>query len=257
LSIILDPEETRMQLRRFTFLTALTAMLVGGSVCSSYATTYEVREANADPLYAIHPGGTAVWLPGVGSDFVFTTPGTFTTAGTGASLTGTVWSQSDSQNGFALNIQFSGLIQSGDSGFPPADSPKLELKPSAYAENGGPVNVNEWLYYTAFTGTLTGVGNYTGFEIDLVRMGPSFQMGYGANGKNLNFGGSGWFSVTASRAPQGKTPFQLTGHGDFNLDFARIISDPPPPHATPEPTSVVLLASGLIGVAVARRRKQA
>ncbi|MBM4256886.1 MAG: PEP-CTERM sorting domain-containing protein [Deltaproteobacteria bacterium] len=248
-----------MQLRGIAVLTALTAMLVGGGASPTQASTFSVTESYTDPVYGKYSGGTALWLPGIGSDYVFTTPGTFTTNGPGATLTGSVWSQSDPQEGFALNIQFSGLVQPGDPGYAPPDSPKRELTRRAYSEKGGPVKVNEWVYYTVFTGTLTGLGNYAGFEIDLVRVGPAFQMGYGANGKNLNFGGSGWFQVTASRAPQGQSPLQLTpgGHGDFNLDFEnRIIVVDPPINIVPEPGSLVLFATGVVGLVALRRHKR-
>ncbi len=41
-----------------------------------------------------------------------------------------------------------------------------------------------------------------------------FQIGIGANGKNLHYGASSWFSY-ARTAPGGK----WSGKGDFNLDF--------------------------------------
>jgi hypothetical protein len=35
----------------------------------------------------------------------------------------------------------------------------------------------------------------------ITRTGPAFQIGIGANGKNLNFGGSGWFLWTMTHQP--------------------------------------------------------
>lgn len=67
-----------------------------------------------------------------------------------------------------------------------------------------------------------------------------FQIGFGANGKNTNFGGSGWFTYTVNG---GTTSYR----GDFNVDLA----------TAPLPASMLLLLGGLGGVSLMRRRKSA
>ena len=109
---------------------------------------------------------------------------------------------------------------SGYTTTPPAGSPKKELFASAYIQNGGPIDPSTWVYYTSFTGTLTGTGNYAGAVIQLDKTGPAFQIGKGANGKNGNFGGSGWFNWTVTSQPTSGGSLQTTGQGDINVDLA-------------------------------------
>lgn len=63
------------------------------------------------------------------------------------------------------------------------------------------MDTSTWSYFTAYTGTLTGTGDYAGATMTITRTGPAFQIGIGANGKNLNFGGSGWFLWTMTHQP--------------------------------------------------------
>ena len=114
--------------------------------------------APGDPAYVQYPAGHAFYMPGIGTDFIFTpAPGTFTALADGtAHLQGTLRSQSNPNNAFIVDIQLSGY-----SATPGDGSPKKELLPNAYVENGGPIDPSTWYYYTGFTGTLTGLGNYT------------------------------------------------------------------------------------------------
>ncbi|HEY0514519.1 MAG TPA: SdrD B-like domain-containing protein [Thermoanaerobaculia bacterium] len=171
--------------------------------------------AQGDPAYNQFPSGHALYLPGIGTDFIFTpNPGGFVTHSDGTgSLQGTARSVSNPNNAFTVDIQFSGY-----QGLPPAGSPKKELLPNAYVENGGPVDPSTWWYYTAFTGTLTGIGNYAGAVIDVTQTGPAFQVGAGANGKNTHFGASGWFNWNVTSQPASGN-LQTTGMGDVNVDL--------------------------------------
>ena len=109
---------------------------------------------------------------------------------------GTLRSVSNPNNAFTVDVQFSGY-----SSTPPDGSPKLELLPNAYVQNGGPIDPSTWYYYTGFTGTLTGIGNYAGAVIDITRFMQAPQVGVGANGKNTHFGASGWFNVNVVSQP--------------------------------------------------------
>ena len=172
--------------------------------------------AALDSVYGPSSGGQAFWFPGIVTDLVFTpNPGGFVINGDGtAHLTGSVRSVSDPTKGFTVDVQFSGFTTTAPSG-----SPKKELQSSAYSENGGPVNTATFAYFTAYTGTLTGTGSYAGAVITISRTGPAFQIGVGANGKNINFGGSGWFLWTVTSQPTSGNNLQTTGQGDINIDL--------------------------------------
>ena len=125
---------------------------------------YCAIESFSDPVYNSGPNGHAFWLPGIGTDLVFTpSPGSFTVSNDGtATLTGTLHSKSNPANGFTVTVSFSGYTTTA-----PAGSPKKELFASAYVQNGGPIDPSTWVYYTSYTGTLTGTGNYAGAVIQL------------------------------------------------------------------------------------------
>src|SRR4051812_8725638 len=178
---------------------------------------YCAIESFSDPALNNGPNGHAFYLPGISTDFVFTpSPGSFMVNSDGtATLTGTLHSKSNPANGFTVTVTFSGYTTTAT-----PDSPKKELFSSAYVENGGPIDPSTWVYYTAFNGTLTGTGNYAGAVIQITNTGPAFQVGKGANGKNGNFGGSGWYNWTVVSQPTSGGSLQATGQGDINVDLA-------------------------------------
>ena len=178
---------------------------------------YCAIESFSDPVYNSGPNGHAFWLPGLSTDLVFTpSPGSFTVNNDGtATLTGTLHSKSNPANGFTVTVSFSGYTTT-----PPDGSPKKELFDSAYVQNGGPIDPSTWVYYTSYTGTLTGTGSYAGAVIQLTKTGPAFQIGNGANGKNGNFGASGWYLWTVVSQPTSGGSLQTTGQGDINIDLA-------------------------------------
>lgn len=127
-----------------------------------------------------------------GSDLTFTeyTDGT-------ALLKGTVLRNGRS---FAVNVTYSGKTMT-----PPASSPKLELCATTANTNNG----NGWVYYPEMTGTVeieNGVCN-------VLRRGPSFQLGMFGNLQENKLGASGWFSCTNN-----------TKVGDFNFNIGNEIA---------------------------------
>ena len=180
--------------------------------------------AVGDPAYDQYPSGHAFYLPGIGTDFIFTpVPGSFVANADGtAQLTGLLRSISNPNNAFTVEIQLGGY-----SATPPDGSPKLELLPNAYVQNGGPIDPSTWYYYTTLTGTLTGIGNYAGAVIDITRFMQAFQVGVGANGKNTHFGASGWFNVNVISQPASGT-LTPTDRGDIDID----LGDCPPATAS-------------------------
>lgn len=166
----------------------------------------------------------AVWMPGIGTDFVFTpTAGSLVENLDGtAVLSGTIAQLANPGQSFEVLVNLSGRTSVA-----PPGSPKKDLKDCAYEEDGGPVDTDTWYYYTSYTGTLTGTGDYAGALLTIVPTGPAFQVGVGANNKNLKFGASSWFIWTVVTQPTVGDPLPVTGQGDFNID----IGDCPSPTA--------------------------
>jgi hypothetical protein len=171
--------------------------------------------AEADATYALFEGGHVFSLPGIGDDFLFDAGGADfieLADGTGR-LLGTVRSVSEPGLAFLVDV-----LLTGHTAVPPAGSPVKELDPSAYVENGGPVDAATWRYYTGFAGTLTGLQALDGAVLQLGDGAPVFQIGDGANGRNLRLGASKTFSWTVASQPTLSDPLP-DGTGDLNLDL--------------------------------------
>src|SRR4051794_28077706 len=177
-------------------------------------TNYCVTRAVVNTTYITGKSGSAVWMPKISTNLIFLQPGSFTEYGDGtATLTGTVRSLTNFDNGFTITVNLSGYTTK-----PPSGSPKKDLDSSAYINNGGPVDPSTWHYYTNFSGTFTGFGLYANAILDIVRYGPSFQVGIGASGKNVNFGAGAWFTWYVRQQPT-LNSFPTSDRGDLNLDF--------------------------------------
>jgi hypothetical protein len=197
---------------------------VGGIVFCADETVC-VDKAEADPAYGGSSGGHALYLPGFGSGrFIFDPVGDFTQNANGtASITGTIYDRNNPSLGFMVNAELSGATSAA-----PAGSPKKELGAAAYSANGGPVDPSTWTYYTGITGSLLGVGGYAGAVVSFTRVGPAFQIGVGANGKNIHDGASSWFTWVVNHQPSSGGSLPANGQGDFNLDLVSCDSTPPP-----------------------------
>lgn len=173
----------------------------------------------ADPTFGVTLGGTAVYLPGIGTDFEFAPGAVFSEYGDGtARLTGEIVRQSVPSERFLFDTLFQGRIGSAEPNYPPPTSPKLELAPSAYYSLGGPIDTDTWHYYPTFTGLLIGLDDFQGGIINIGRMGPSFQVGEGANGKDITYGGSAWMTVGIVTQPT-STTWSSSGGGDINISI--------------------------------------
>lgn len=164
---------------------------------------------------AFHAGNHnhALWLPGINKRMVLLGDATMTELPDGsARLTGTAVDRVDAAQRFAVDVYFADPTNA-----PPPGSPKKELKSSAYAEKGGPVDTTTWRYYQTLRGTLSGEALYDGAVVNVVRRGAAFQIGFGASGKNVRFGGSGWIDYDTEQQPTTGLTFPGSGRGDFNL----------------------------------------
>jgi|GEM_PF-1968668 len=132
----------------------------------------------------------------------------------------------DSEKRWRLELNLSGLIrpsfQEGIGWVHPVmdtdPSPKRELVAKVYTDAGGTIDANTWHYYSTFQGRLIGEGAYTGALINLQRLGAAFQIGAGANNKNLQTGGYGRFSFQIEQQPSSGAQLAVS-HGALHFDF--------------------------------------
>lgn len=176
--------------------------------------------APKDPVYGVLLGNHALLFPGLGGKFVFGASGQFVERADGtARLSGTVTDLDEPSRCLIVDIAFAGRVGPGDAGFPPAGSPHLDLTPAAYVQNGGPIDTGTWHYYATTAGTLVGCDVLEGAFLTIAGTGPAFQVGVGANGKNLAFGASGWLDVELVAQPTTGVILPVDpDDGDINID---------------------------------------
>ena len=195
-----------------------------------------------DHQYGSGNADHAVYLPGIANDFVFVpAPGSFKQTGPDtASLSGLARSVSSPDKAFLVDVELGGYSET-----PPSGSPKRELSNAAYVDNGGPIDPSTWVYYQTIEGTLVGVDALEGALLEITRIGPSFQIGLGASGKNLNFGASSWFDWDVLSQPNsGSIPH--SGTGDFNIDLGNCIDAQDDSYTTIEEVELIVDAPGVL-----------
>ncbi|HEX5052788.1 MAG TPA: hypothetical protein VFZ65_13510 [Planctomycetota bacterium] len=210
--------------------------LLASSTFAQQPTYHAVRQPAADPTVATLPAGTMLSVPGVYTDFVLSGGGQFTELPNGtARLTGRVFSDSSIYSAFLIDIEFTGHLVPTDPGYPPAGAPDLQLLPSAYVPSGT-VDPNTFEYYTAASGTLTGVRNLDGAVLAVQHSGP-IQVGLGANNRNAALGVQADFTVTVLQQPMfGITP---AGTASLLLDLSAFHGEDAT-HPQPDPLRTTL-----------------
>ena len=180
------------------------AYVAGGGI-------FDEDNGDAELKNVIVAGNTAPSGPDVGGELV--SLGHNLLGDGTATIEGEVRSRANPNKCFHVEFQLTGRTS-----IAPPDSPKLQLCDDAYVNRGGPVDPSTWRYYTGLTGVLTGVGSYAGAVVNVTRVGPAFQVGDGASGKNSTFGASAWFTwIVATQPKSGLLP--RTGQGDINIDL--------------------------------------
>ena len=178
--------------------------------------------APRNPEVSIYQGEHAFYLPGISHDFMFEAGAGFVESSDGtARIQGVLFSPTRPGWRFLAVVDLSDRVDPGSAAWPPAGSPKRELTAETFVDAGGTVDVDTWRYYETFSGVLTGLDELDGAEVRVTRTGPAFQVGEGASGKNVRFGGAGWIDVELVEQPS--TGIALPGtlpRGDINLDFA-------------------------------------
>jgi hypothetical protein len=173
-----------------------------------------VMQADSDKRVALYDGGHAIFFFGRNFKFIFQPHGTLEMKNDGSAvMKGRAVHADNPRASFMVELNFTGFSLTA-----PEGSPKIELKPEAYTRAGGVINPQSWVYYERMSGTFIGEDQLSGLNLEISRRGPAPQIGQGASGKNLNFGGSGWFDYRAITVEE-RHAFSIEGHGDFNIDL--------------------------------------
>lgn len=228
------------------YLSAALGGLLAASVSSagSVVEQWFVSAAIADAFGS--NGGHALFFdnsqfPGGGNQYIFDgAPGLLTAwdddddgIADELRMTGRLVSTIDSDYAYDLDLVFSARSAG-------AQSPKKELIPAAYIDNGGPVDPSTWSYWEPAAGSaLIGAGAATAGQTLDIWIYPNngsipFQLGDGANGKNIEFGLSGGFEYQI-----GLKLYQ----GELNVSLIPV----------PEPGTALALAAGAF-LLIGRRR---
>ena len=173
-------------------------------------------------------GDHAFYFPGIGTDYIFDGPAPFIENPDGtATLTGVIYRPGDTTRRFRVEVELSGRVDPGMDNYPPVGSPKLELRTPYYLASGGIVDPSAWRYYENFEGRAFGLELFEGAELFYSRMGPAFQVGPGASGKNVEFGASGWMNVQIVQQPTNGPQLVIPPgfHGDINVNFTMDCAD--------------------------------
>jgi len=179
------------------------------------------RQPVTDPLLSVVPGGVMLSLPGLFTDFVISGGGQFVELSDGtARLTSRVFSTSSLYSAFLVDIEFSSKVSPGAPSYPPVGTPDLQMLPSAYVPTGT-VDPATFHFYTAATGTLTGVRNYDGAVLGLQLSGAAAQLGVGANNRNGELGMIASFTVSVIQQPLAPLPPLTTAQLTLNLPTDR------------------------------------
>ena len=186
--------------------------------CDEVCTHWFATAADAHPQVAAHAGGHAIWAPEFycdGGTTIFDFEDvTVQLTDTGATMSGTAFVVTDGCGGEHDGRTWQLDVALADG--PDSMMPKLELANPGQTQP--PVVTDEWLYFAFLEGEATMVDPENGatatFSHRPADLTYGFQLGYTANGKNLEFGASGWFFFE-HHGECGKR----TGIGDFNVDL--------------------------------------
>ena len=186
--------------------------------CDEACTSWFATTAEADPQVAVHAGGHAIWAPGFycdGGTAIFDFEDvTFELTDTGAAMSGTAYVATDGCGGDHDGRTWQLYVAFADG--PDSMQPKREL--ANPDETQPPVITDEWLYFAFLEGDATMVdvehGATATFSHRPADLTYGFQVGYTANGKNLELGASGWFFFEH----EGECGTR-SGIGDFNVNL--------------------------------------
>ena len=160
-----------------------------GTVCATRVVTSNAY-CGTGTQYAMWTNNFITGISGV-SQYYTITSGSFQEYSNGTAVfTGLVTNTGNTTVKFNINVTYSGRTCAAPSGSPKTSHCSYTINPT------------DWYYYPSMTGTLTGTNAVAGAVINLTQMGPSFQIGTGANLNEQNlFGGSGWLNLNIVSQP--------------------------------------------------------
>ncbi|ABG33001.1 VPLPA-CTERM sorting domain-containing protein [Roseobacter denitrificans] len=191
----------------------------------------------------------------IGSDFDFSPDGLLSVLGDGTmNLSGTVISQDNANAGFVISFDYNNVFETAGG---------TAFTPTFKSENGS-ASAPDTILRNLTGGTMMGTGILAGLNLSVTRLpengsdatqvGSSPAAGIrGANNKNENLGMANWFKIAVTSSNCGtfctnnaSDISSLAGRqGDINVDLAPV----------PLPAGMLLLLTGIGGLAAARRRK--
>ena len=177
----------------------LTIAALAGLPCTlaaqATANTYQACRQATPGAYSTHPVSAFMQIPGFADDFRLRAGGTWVTRPDGtARLTALLGRHHQSDRLFYLELELTGRLDAGETGYPPANQLSPDLDPTAY-QPVGPVDLNSFSFYTGGSGSLHGIGAYRGALLDLQLSRPC-QVGIGANNRNVLNGLASMWSTT-------------------------------------------------------------
>lgn len=195
---------------------ATLAVLAARSAPSQLPIRAAGLTAEIDAL-STEAGGYLLAIPGVADDFVLLADGQWQVRNDGtARLTAYAHRAASVDRDFFVELIFDGLVEPGNTNYPPAGYPITTMLPAAYAP-AGPVDTGSWVYYTQITGTMTGVRAFADARIDISGVG-SAQLGLGATNKNVMSGLAVDFDLTIVQPPSA-TSFVPTGPASLRANL--------------------------------------
>jgi hypothetical protein len=190
-----------------------------GEACDTVVRRYLANTANTDAAGRFG-GGHSLWLPGFAADgshinLLFEEGATFDVCDDGTALLhGPSQVHNDAANRWQVEIWFDYLGQG-----PAFGTPKRELRDPNVNQSSS--MTNQWRYYAMQSGNATlsqigGTGRASLSQRPADGRHP-YQVGLTANGKNVGFGASAWFSYEHDVNGDGQS--ERSGNGDINIDL--------------------------------------
>jgi hypothetical protein len=172
-----DPAFATQPSAGFTLASLSGQSCLKNSLC---ATTSSLDSTVAEPTTS-YPFS----LGALGDDWTFDHEASFEEYGNGsARLTGLVRRESAPSEVFQIILSFTGRTDAA-----PAGSPIRILKPSAYSDQGGPIDPATWYYYKTIAGVFLGAETSSGQNYSILNTIHALQIGDGADGRSALRGG--------------------------------------------------------------------